>query len=162
MIIFIDTEFSDFINTELISIGMVDQLDRTFYAELPCNLKECSDFVREVVIPQLGEIHGAQCTREELKIRLLDWLSAYKDEPEPTVIAYDYSGDFSLFLNALDNELPSWIRGANINGYINALRDEIFWRDSKLTRHHALHDAKALKASFVLGRAESRNWLAQE
>lgn len=160
MILFIDTEFSDFINTELLSIGLVDQLDRTFYAEVPFEFKECSNFVREAVIPQLGKIPGAQCTLEELKVRLLEWLSAYKDDEDPLAVCFDYSGDWTLFCGVLDNEVPGWIRGVNVNGDINHPREELFWRDHpELKRHHALHDAMALKASFVLSHAEDRDSL---
>ena len=52
MLIFIDTEFSDFINTELISIGLVSMDDKKFYAELPVERRECSDFVKEAVLKE--------------------------------------------------------------------------------------------------------------
>lgn len=154
MLVFIDTEFSDFINTELISIGLVSQDGQSFYVELPFNVKECSDFVKEAVIPLLGKVVGAQIPREELKPRLLEWLEQFKSEDQPTVVCFDYSGDWTLLCDALDNEVPSWIHGANVSGrYINELREEIFWRDNpELMRHHALNDARALKASFVLDR----------
>ena len=52
-LIFVDTEFTDFINTELISIGLVtDDGNHYFYAELDdYNPKACSEFVRNVVLP---------------------------------------------------------------------------------------------------------------
>lgn len=158
-----DTEFSDFITTELISIGLVSQDGQEFYAELPVNSKECSDFVREAVLPQLGKDASAQCSLGELNVRLRAWLDQFKNDDDLndlTVICYDYSGDFTLLSYALNDQIPSWIRGANVNGYLNDLREEIWWRDHpELTRHHSLHDARALKESFVLGRAENRNWL---
>jgi len=158
-LIFLDTEFSDFINTELISIGLVSQDDRHFYAELPVDAARCNDFVRGVVLPQLGKDSDAQCTLEKLNVRLRTWLEQFKSD-EPLIVCFDYSGDWALFSYALFDEVPSWIRGANVNGYLNALRNEIFWMDSKLERHHALNDAMALKASFVLGRAERADWLS--
>ena len=110
--------------------------------------------VREAVLPQLRKDSSAQCAREQLKPRLLEWLHQFKSDDQPTVICYDYSTDWTLFCDALDSEVPSWIQGANVSGrYINELREEIFWRDNpELKRHHALNDARALKASFVLDR----------
>mgnify|MGYP003705540817 CR=1 FL=1 len=56
MLIFLDTEFTDFIDTELISIGLVDENGREFYAESTQYRQEaCSDFVRQVVVPLLGQ-----------------------------------------------------------------------------------------------------------
>lgn len=49
--VFLDTEFSNFIETDLISIGMVAQTGEEFYAEVPYPDAACSPFVREVVVP---------------------------------------------------------------------------------------------------------------
>ena len=55
MRIFIDTEFTDFVDTELISIGLItDDGDHEFYGELPVNRRKCSEFVIEHVLPQLS------------------------------------------------------------------------------------------------------------
>ena len=158
MIIFLDTEFSNFIDTELISIGLVSQDDKKFYAELPVDRKECSDFVKEVVLPQLGKIKGAQCSLEELNGRLRAWLESFKTADEPIVIAYDYAGDWTLFCHALDNDPPVWVRGVNVYQYLNDLKQELFWQESKLERHHALHDAMANRFSFSLDLAELDNY----
>ena len=57
MLIFLDTEFTDFPESEcdLISIGLVDENGREFYAESTQFRREaCSDFVVDVVLPLLG------------------------------------------------------------------------------------------------------------
>ena len=154
MLIFIDTEFSDFINSRLISIGLISQNDKKFYAELPIERKDCSDFVRDMVLPQLGKIDGAKCTIEELNYRLRIWLEQFKNDDAPTVICYDYEGDWTLFCNALFDEVPTWIRGINIHYYIDNLKQELFWEENKLERHHSLHYAMANRFSFVLERTE--------
>ncbi len=158
MLIFIDTEFSDFISTELISIGLVSQDDKKFYAELPIERRDCSDFVKEEVLPLLGKIKGAQCTLDELNVRLRTWLEQFNNGDEPVVICYDYGGDWTLFFHALNNDVPAWIKGVNIYSYINDLKEELFWMESKLARHHALHDAMANRFAFVIQRAERDNW----
>lgn len=55
MLIFINTELTDFANAELISVGMVtDDAGHEFFAELPVTRKKCNDFVRVPVLPRLG------------------------------------------------------------------------------------------------------------
>lgn len=158
MLIFIDTEFSDFINTELISIGLVSQDDKKFYAELPIERRDCSDFVRTEVLPLLGNIEGAQCTLDELNVRLRAWLEQFKTDGELVIICYDSGHDWALFFHALSNNVPYWIRGVNIYSYVNDLKQELFWQESKLPPHHALHDAMANRFSFVLELAELDRW----
>lgn len=158
MLIFIDTEFSDFINTELISIGLVSQDDKKFYAEVPIERRDCSDFVKEAVLPLLGEIKGAQCTLEVLNVRLRAWLNQFSTDDEQVIICYDSGHDWTLFFHALNNDVPAWIRGVNIYPYVNDLKQELFWQESKLERHHALHDAMANRFAFVLELAELDKW----
>jgi hypothetical protein len=54
--VFVDTEFTDFINTHLISIGMTAESMEEFYAEVPYPENACSAFVHEAVIPLLGRV----------------------------------------------------------------------------------------------------------
>lgn len=57
MLIFIDTEFTDFKSAELISLGLVTEDCRhEFYAELPINQARCSDFVLRNVLLQLRKV----------------------------------------------------------------------------------------------------------
>lgn len=74
MLIFIDTEFTDFVNPVLISIALVSEGAREFYAErtdYPQN--KCSQFVCKTVLPLLGQVPGAACNRTELACRLRAW-----------------------------------------------------------------------------------------
>lgn len=56
MKIFLDTEFTDFIDPQLISIGIAASNSEEFYAEVPYSIDLCSTFVKEVVIPLQGKI----------------------------------------------------------------------------------------------------------
>ena len=56
MLIFIDTEFTDFFDPKLISIGMVADSGEEFYAEVLFPDAACSAFAREAVIPLLKPI----------------------------------------------------------------------------------------------------------
>ena len=49
--VFFDTEFTNFVTPQLISIGMVSSIGDTLYVEVPFSIKHCSQFVRDVVLP---------------------------------------------------------------------------------------------------------------
>ncbi|MFZ6686865.1 hypothetical protein ACO0K0_03850 [Undibacterium sp. SXout11W] len=149
MLIFIDTEFTDFKNTELISIGLVTgDGQHDFYAELPVNLSRCSDFVIATVLPQLGKVPDAQCSITELRDRLMRWLYQFS-EPAPIVIGYDFYGDWQLFSQALNYEVPLWIKGKNVYPNIDPVAYQMFLIDNHLKEHHALNDAKANRYAYI-------------
>ena len=52
MLIFLDTEFTAFMRPDLISIALVSEDGREFYAErTDYRQADCSDFVRATVLP---------------------------------------------------------------------------------------------------------------
>lgn len=56
---FIDTEFTDFNDSQLISVAIVGEDGCEFYGERSdFERPQCSDFVRDVVLPQLGQFPG--------------------------------------------------------------------------------------------------------
>ncbi|MBB5390775.1 MULTISPECIES: 3'-5' exoribonuclease domain-containing protein [unclassified Herbaspirillum] len=146
--IFIDTEFTDFVDIHLISIGMVAQSGEEFYAEVSFPELSCSDFVRETVIPLLGQIEGAHCSVEDLYIRITSWLKIVRPGEEEIEICFDYQSDWDLFSNALDNRAPSWCRPRHVSRNINELLRYKFHKESKLPEHHALYDARANRYAF--------------
>jgi|GEM_PF-3953071 len=77
---------------------------------------------------------------------------------EPIVICYDSGHDWTLFFHALNNDVPAWIKGVNIYNYVNDLKQGLFFRESALEPHHALHDAMANRFSFSLELAVLDNW----
>ncbi|AOF84688.1 hypothetical protein BSY239_3397 [Hydrogenophaga sp. RAC07] len=106
MLIFLDTEFTDFIDIDLISIGLVSEDGgATFYAERNDYRREAaSDFVREAVLPHLGQQPENSCSREELTRRLYEWLHGF---PGTVQIACDSTHDRDLLWDALENGLPT-------------------------------------------------------
>jgi hypothetical protein len=130
MLIFIDTEFTDFKNAELISIALVPEDGRQeFYAELPVNLCKCSEFVLETVVPQLGKVANARCTA-------------------PVTICFDFAGDWQLFCEVLKSDIPTWLSGRNINRHIDQVALKMFFIEYDLRDHHALNDAKANRHAY--------------
>lgn len=146
--VFIDTEFTDFINTNLISIGMVAETGEEFYAEVPYPENECSDFVRVAVIPLLGREPNAACEFDQLRGRVLTWLEIVRLGNEPMEICFDYQTDWDLFVDALDYRVPEWCQPRLVASNINELLLYSYQKQSGLPLHHALYDARANQYAF--------------
>ena len=150
MKIFLDTEFTDFPESEcdLISIGLVDENGRDFYAELTDYRQEaCTDFVKEIVIPLLGQHKNTvKGNRYQVAKELAEWLDLYKNDE--CVICFDYNTDWYLMRNMLqmlpDDMLPDFLTTKNIWGDIDKMAIDYFWLEQDAFNwkpHMALWDA---------------------
>lgn len=146
--IFIDTEFTDFLDLHLISIGLVSGAGEEFYAEVPFPDASCSAFVREAVIPLLGRIPGAAMSRDGLCQTLFAWLSTVRPANSDVEICYDYQTDWDLFIDAIDYQVPAWCRPRLIASNIDEVLKYEFYKKHELPQHHALYDAMANLAAF--------------
>ena len=90
MLVFLDTELTDFARPDLISLALVSEDGQEFYAERTdyCHA-DCSDFVRQTVQPLLGRVPGAACSRSELTDRVRDWFTQLS---EPATVILIMSG----------------------------------------------------------------------
>ncbi len=166
LVVFLDCEFTDFIQIDLISIGLVCEDGREFYAERTDYRREdCSDFVRAAVLPLLGSDPQVQISRCALTLNLHSWLSSL---PE-FMIACDSNHDRDLFADALDYQpvenLVGWI---NLNA-LPADQGKAFQREAARYHdlpdhpwHHALYDARAHRAGWLAAQAEQVNPLDEE
>jgi hypothetical protein len=166
MLIFLDTEFTDFPEREcdLISIGLVDEAGREFYAESTEYRQEaCSDFVRQTVLPLLGEpknrIVGNYFT---IAKELNEWLKSYNNEP--LTICIDYLGDWQLLVKLLallpEEELVQNITGQNIWGDLDIMALDYYWAEVDAfghKEHHALYDARGNKYAYKPNVRERHN-----
>ncbi len=154
MLLFLDTEFTDFHNPELISLGLVSECGRLeFYGERSdFDRHRCNEFVRANVLPKLGQ--GPCFTAGELSAALRTWLDRVHalDAAGVVLVLYDYDTDFALLADALVYNLPAWIDRANISGQVNHIGWALEGLDEAPTAHHALHDAKALRADWLASR----------
>jgi len=154
VLIFLDCEFTDFIDCELISIGMVSEDGQhEFYAERSdYNDSWCNRFVRESVLPHLGQCPVAICTRPELTKRVWDWFATL---PRHVQLASDSTHDRDLLWDAFNDGLP-----VNLDKSVFDLRpliDTTVFNDAvcryhdQLGRpwHHALHDARAHRVGWM-------------
>jgi len=146
--IFIDTEFTDFLDPYLISIGMVATSGEEFYAEVPYPEKGCSAFVREAVIPLLGRLPNAACSADELRAKIIGWLELVRHRGEEIEICFDYQTDWDLFADAIDCRVPPWCRARMVSRNINELLRYEFHKKNQLPEHHALYDALANRHAF--------------
>jgi hypothetical protein len=146
LLIFFDTEFTEFENPELISIGLASSSGKEFYAEVPFTHASCSQFVIDIVMPLLSST--SQPSLEYLQLNLLNWLNAIRND-EPVIVCFDSNYDKRLLLKLFSNNLPNFIILREI-GYrqIDGLKRADFYRKNNLSEHHALNDAMALRYAF--------------
>jgi hypothetical protein len=132
---------------------MVAESYEEFYVEAPFPVNECSDFVREVVVPMLTQYPNSYCTHPDLRLRILNWLQIVRIGQQSVEICYDYKTDWDLFVIALDYSVPAWVTPRNVESETNEFLLVDFWLTSKEEsneerEHHALSDARALAYAF--------------
>ena len=172
MRVFLDTEFTNFMSPRLLSLGLVaDSLEpRELYAEIDLQteegrrrLKASTEFVHGTVLTQWGRVANAECSEYELGARAGRWLLCLVAEHAQRIeIVYDYSVDAGLLESALQvsgflerlKPLLQWTIVSYLNGHedVEAAK-QASWRHSRdvdrLKEHHALADARALRAGFI-------------
>ena len=160
MRVFMDTEFTDFSNPRLISVGLVAEDGQEFYCELAdgWSREHCTEFVLDTVLPLLGE--GPLMAREVAGPRMLEWLASIDDT---ITVVSDTEIDWRLvmtliWLHANDDvdiagELLSMPGFAMARRHEDVL-EELLANDPR--RHHALVDARALKKSVLQTETEFR------
>lgn len=164
--IYLDTEFTGLnqAKPDLISIGLVDESGREFYAELPEShwTVQCNEWVHFNVVPHLW---GGEHIQSEASIRekLIEWIESISDT---CVIVTDCpDADFYMQLKRLLPKWPKNLEHSPIQFSAWSMGDDMkielqqqidgFYEVGR-PQHHALHDANALR--MLLSYAESRGW----
>lgn len=174
MKIFFDTEFTGLHkNTTLISIGCVDEVGRTFYAEFSdYDESQCDEWIKENVIKHMTlnkyehysfykedtEVYGSkQFVRDRLKY----WLQDYNDvQFVSDVCHYDMVLLIDLFGTAFD--LPKGVCASchdinqDIASYYSISEAEAFDMSRENIsniiqgdKHNALYDAKVIRSIYA-------------
>jgi hypothetical protein len=170
-LVFLDTEFTDLDAPELLSLGLVTDSGKEFYAELDLSAPEglhrsarASAFVRAEVLTQWGRLSGAACSKRELGRRTGEWLQALAPTG-PIRIHFDCKADWTLMQKALlatgrGEHLGVRLEAVDVAGLAHSPEGEVARTHRfnellrrKLHRHHALADAIALRDAFVAARA---------
>lgn len=178
-LVFLDTEFTNFHQPQLLSLGLVSLAGDECYAELDIDTMDgrlalvgASEFVRGPdVLGQWGKVAGATMSAWAMGECAGLWLLDQAERHEASgaghklEICADYTGDFELLERVL-REATCWgrlrhrIRFHDIAPMLNrALPDlaaqdcyEELARTRGIRQHHALADALAMRAGFVSAR----------
>lgn len=153
MRVYLDTEFTQFTQPQLISIGLAADDGREFYAVMKSiPLHHCSAFVREIVLPIIEHWPSATLDRRELQQSLRQWLNK---SAEPLEIVCDFATDAELLIELIGGQTALGLREFNIAGVtvlsamlceqITHAVDRYFAEPRQWPRHHALEDARALR-----------------
>lgn len=175
MLLFADTEFTDFETLSPLSVALVSECgNHEFYVEISDCSAPPSDFVQKIVLP-LMDGGAALASYSEASARLSSWLDALPD-PAPKIIV-DYEGDWSIIramlIHARHSVIPSALMlfPAFLNACLErgisgleiahdaaqkmpALMEPHFIDDPR--RHHALVDARATRLGWVQAMARAR------
>ncbi len=146
LLLFFDTEFTDFTDMDLISIGIVSQDLHEFYAEnSEYNTAWCNEFVKDTVLPRLQGGEYAM-PYAQLKENLQIWISDLLEEYSSVLFIFDYSGDWFL----LGELLIDYPQKEKVKGRQDELEAgiELYFMHDRSNEHHALYDAKALFNGF--------------
>ncbi|MYM82639.1 hypothetical protein GTP44_11810 [Duganella sp. FT50W] len=151
MLIFLDTEYTDAIDCDLISIGMVSEDGQyEFYEERSDFRKDwCNSFVHTAVLSQLGSMSSA-LDRQQLATRLTQWVSKL---PGNVTVACDSFTDWELMLDAMDGERPANLWGRyDLREHIDSSifhHAVVKYHELSGQWHHALHDARAHRHGWL-------------
>ena len=153
MRVYLDTEFTQFTQPQLISIGLAAEDGREFYAvSKSFSAGQSSAFVRNVVLPIIEHGPTAALDRRELQASLKQW---FNESAESLQIVCDFVMDAELLLELIDGQTDLRLREFNVAGVsvlsgvedaeIGESIDVYFAEPRQWPRHHALEDARALR-----------------
>lgn len=152
MIVYLDTEFSDLVDTfgpiKLISAGFVAENGQELYFELTDNYEEidCSEFVIENVLPHLNHSKYGMTSKEAAR-QLSEFILSFG---EPIILGSDAPDfDFNILAVFMRDQgfKVSEFRARELdlrNKLVNERYENYFDYQPMSIRHHALWDARAL------------------
>ncbi len=158
MLIFFDTEFTDLHPAaKLISIGLVADDGRTFYAELAdtYRLDDVGEFARMAVLPLL-EGDDSLMYSHQLTLRLGNWIEDFEQPVRLATdsLAWDWPWIERTFSTPgtwpanLDHK-PLLLTSGTLPGYDAFCEALEAGFAGGLRRHHALDDAKANRMGWL-------------
>lgn len=159
MLIFFDTEFTELgIDPRLVSIGLISEDGREFYAELSDTYqpKDCSAFAQEAVLPHL-EGGEARMTMDGLTLRLGNWLESFAQPVRLATDSLSWDWPWIQELFCIPGTWPANVAGQPLSLYqiiyspfFEQVVEQAFeTHEPKLRRHHALDDAKANRIAWL-------------
>jgi len=156
MLLFLDTEFTDLHHeAKLISIALVSEDGKSFYAELADTYErcECSDFVMNFVLPFLkgGEY---KMTESECALKMATWI---EEQGHEFIIACDNISWDLPHLRRLLNKTTVWPSNLDKNDYYKfiIMDDDLeqIVLENNFDVHNALDDAMVMMLANKAGKA---------
>ena len=170
--VYYDAEFTDLTSdSDLLSIGFVaaDSSAELYIEIADANFAIASHFVRTEVMPLFGQHNPVVLTRYKAAERIAEWLDGLRegDRQRQIIMVSDSQSDWMHFLElfpASNPDEPSWAAQFDLVGRMvhqmlecgrhqAAFDQELeayFWQHKP--RHHALVDARGLKAAWERSR----------
>ena len=146
MRLYLDCEFTELsAAAKLISLALVGPDGREFYVEVIDTWREddCSDFVKEIVLPQLwGDDYAMPLT--EARSALLRFLAIYDEELEIVTDAPVYDWELFCELAYHDGKWPK-----NVRNFPTDATTLTATNDGEELPHHALLDARIIASMFT-------------
>ena len=153
--IFIDTEFTDVMSPQLISIGLIAASGEQLYVVLEVSdwggVGACTEFVQNEVLPKLTQLEPVVLSRKAAGKHVLEWLQVLSNPDQGVECISDAVID-SILLKELLPVLPPWLTCSLVQNKLHggplaqlfAGIDEHF-QQHPAQRHHALYDARVLR-----------------
>lgn len=157
MILFLDTEFTQLgPDMELLSLALVsDGGQFEFYGERnDVPVEHCSTFAREAVLPLMKAEPPIAGDFLNLRSRLRAFLVA---QTETSILACDSYFDIDLFQQVVGEPWPGLLSTSRVDltevlSNPQFLHAQANYHSSGHTYHHALNDARALRAGWLAWR----------
>ncbi|ATV20686.1 hypothetical protein CFN58_34395 [Pseudomonas avellanae] len=146
MRLFLDSEFSQLsAQAKLISLALVGQDRREFYVEVVDSWREedCSEFVKEIVLPQLW---GGKYAMPIIEARaaLLRFLATYDEQLDIVTDAPVYDWELFCELAYHDGKWPK-----NVRNFPTDATTLTATNDGEELPHHALLDARIIASMLT-------------
>lgn len=167
--IFYDCEFTDLApDSDLLSIGLVaadaDVHSELYIELLDADVRQSSDFVKAEVLPLFGRHNPEVLTRSNAAARIEAWLDDLRsgNRQRQAVMISDSPWDWQHLVELFGAPMPGrqpWTREVNVVGrlvqqMLGGRQQQAFVEEQEAYfrrhegRHHALVDARALKAAY--------------
>lgn len=145
MRLFLDSEFTQLkADAKLVSLALVAEDGREFYVELldTWHVEDCSEFVVNIVLPQLwGGVHASPVP--EARNALLEFLASFDEVLDIATDAPQYDWEFFCELAYDDGKWPR-----NVRNYPTDATTLEAVNDGGPLPHHALLDARIIASMF--------------
>lgn len=161
--LFVDTQYTDLGDGELISLGMVSKnLKHEFYVErLDFNRDACSESLKAQIFPLLGKKPDAQLTDLQLAECMYTWFGTL---PQKITLAGYSLIELNLMWEVFSGKIPSNQFTDYYLRKLNKSRDFYEGIDKYLelegrSPYHALDAARAKQAGWKAWEISHREWL---